>query len=85
MMKSMLLHTDDFELKSIIEHHIGETERHKQLLEGRLSALGAGKSDEETAEVARRNLADEKVMRDKIASSWDKVIDLTLQEEGLPA
>ncbi|MDQ3877517.1 MAG: ferritin-like domain-containing protein [Actinomycetota bacterium] len=139
MMKSMLLHTDDAEMKSIIEHHITETERHKQLLEGRLEAFGAGKSrikegaaflsaafkgmldqirndrpgqnardafvtesleiaayellerfatragDDETAEVARLNLADEKSMRDKIASTWDKAIDLTLQEEGLPA
>jgi ferritin-like metal-binding protein YciE len=137
MLKSMLLHTDDAELRSIIEHHIGETERHKQLIEGRLRALGASKAklkeggvfissalkgmldqirkdrpgqnardafvtesleiaayelldrfasragDDDTAEVARLNLADEKAMRDKLASTWDKVIDLTLQEEGL--
>ena len=137
MMKSMLLHTDDAELRSIIEHHIVETERHKQLIEGRLQALDAGKGrlkesgaiissafkgmldqlradrpgqnardafvtesleiaayellerfatkagDSETAEVAKLNLADEKAMRDKIAGTWDKVIDLTLQEEGL--
>ncbi|MDQ3879384.1 MAG: ferritin-like domain-containing protein, partial [Actinomycetota bacterium] len=131
MMKSMLLHTDDSELRAIIEHHIEETQRHKQLIEGRLDALGARKGtlkeggaiissafkgmldqvrsdrpgqnardafvtesleiaayellerfaaragDDETAEVARRNLADEIAMRDKIASTWDKVIDLS--------
>jgi ferritin-like metal-binding protein YciE len=39
--------------------------------------------DEETAEVARRNRSEEEAMAKKIASGWDKVVDLTLQEEGV--
>ena len=37
--------------------------------------------DYETVEIATANLADEKLMADKIASNWDKVIDLTLAEK----
>lgn len=134
MLKSMLAHTDDPELREVLEHHAQETEEHEARLRNRLEALGAGTSktrqgsallgsmfkgvldqvrsekpskdardgylteqleiasyellqrladragDAQTAEIARLNLKDEKAMADKIASSWDKVIDLTLRE-----
>jgi ferritin-like metal-binding protein YciE len=44
-------------------------------------ALRAG--DAETAEVARSNRADEEAMAQKIAGSWDHVLDLTLAEAGV--
>ena len=40
--------------------------------------------DSETADVARRNRADEEAMAEKIAASWDKVVDLSLRQEGVP-
>jgi hypothetical protein len=39
--------------------------------------------DPETAEVARRNRADEEEMARKIDASWDRVLDLTLDEAGI--
>lgn len=42
-------------------------------------ALRAG--DEATAEVARRNCADEQAMADKIADSWDRVVDQTIANQ----
>jgi ferritin-like metal-binding protein YciE len=39
--------------------------------------------DEATAEIARRNRGDEEAMAQKIASSWDKVVELSLREEGV--
>jgi ferritin-like metal-binding protein YciE len=39
--------------------------------------------DTETVRVARENRADEEAMAQKIAATWDKVIDLTLQERGI--
>ena len=50
-----------------------------------LERLAVRAGDVETAEVARRNRADEKAMAQKIAGNWDRVIDLTLEEEGLQA
>jgi ferritin-like metal-binding protein YciE len=46
-----------------------------------LMRLAERAGDQETVEIARTNRADEKAMADKIASSWDKVIDLTLAEK----
>lgn len=44
-------------------------------------ALRAG--DPMTAEVAQRNLRDEEEMARRIASQWDRIVELTLQEEGV--
>jgi ferritin-like metal-binding protein YciE len=44
-------------------------------------AVRAG--DEQTADVARRNRADEEAMAAKIASLWDLAVDLSLKEEGV--
>jgi ferritin-like metal-binding protein YciE len=48
-----------------------------------LQRLAHRAGDNKTAEIARLNLKDERAMAEKIASSWDKVIDLTLEEAGL--
>ncbi len=136
---SMISTTDDPEIRSMLEHHKEETERHERLLRERLDALGAGTStrkeaqtvagallkgigevartdkpgknardayvtehmeiaayqllerlavragDQETAEVARRNCADDEAMAQKIDSNWDKFLDLTLEEAGIQA
>jgi ferritin-like metal-binding protein YciE len=136
---SMISTTDDSEIRSMLEHHKEETERHEQLLKERLDALGAGTStrkeaqtvagallkgigdqartdkpaknvrdgyvtehmetaayqllerlaeragDQETAEVARRNRADEEAMARKIDSNWDRFLDLTLTEASIRA
>lgn len=40
--------------------------------------------DPETADVARRNKADEEAMARKIVASWDRVVKLSLREQGVP-
>jgi ferritin-like metal-binding protein YciE len=42
-------------------------------------ALRAG--DQATAEVAKRNCADERAMAEKIEQNWEKFLELSLQEE----
>ena len=39
--------------------------------------------DDETAEVARRNRADEEAMAQTIANSWDLALDMSFEQEGL--
>jgi ferritin-like metal-binding protein YciE len=39
--------------------------------------------DEATADVARRNRADEEAMVEKIRGSWDKVVRKSLEQEGV--
>jgi ferritin-like metal-binding protein YciE len=39
--------------------------------------------DEQTAEVARLNRADEEAMAQKLATSWDLALDVSLAQEGL--
>ena len=50
-----------------------------------LERVATRAGDEETADVARRNRADEEAMAEKIAASWDKVVDLSLEQEGVTA
>ena len=45
-----------------------------------LERLAIRAGDHETAEIARHNRADEQAMADKIAASWDHVLDLTLAD-----
>lgn len=134
MLKSMLLHTSDSEMRSIIEQHVAETEIHRDKLATRLEDMGETTSpvkkasvlltaamkgmldqvrpdkpgkdardafvteaveisayellsrladkagDTETAAIARENLAEEQAMAERISSTWDKVIDLTIEE-----
>jgi len=50
-----------------------------------LERLAERAGDTETADVARKNRADEEAMAEKIAGTWDKVVDLTLRENEISA
>ncbi len=136
MLDSMILSTNDEEVKEMLRHHKAETRRQEQLLRERREALGGlgwvslGKDisaivaaqtkgvvdlwradkaaqnardayatehmeiaayellerlaeragDPETAEVARRNRADEEAMAQRIAANWDRFLNLALAE-----
>ena len=49
-----------------------------------LERLAKKAGDSETAEVARRNRSDEEEMARRIDQSWDRTLDLTLQENNIP-
>jgi len=46
-----------------------------------LERIAKRAGDDATAEVARRNCADERAMADKIEHNWDKFVEPTLEEE----
>jgi ferritin-like metal-binding protein YciE len=48
-----------------------------------LERVATRAGDEQTAEVARRNKADEVAMAEKLDASWDLALDLSLKQEGL--
>ena len=50
-----------------------------------LERLAKKAGDQETAEVARKNRADEQAMARKIESNWDRFLDLTLATPGVLA
>ena len=50
-----------------------------------LERLAEKAGDSETAEVARKNRAEEEEMARRIDQSWDRTLDLTLEENNIPA
>ncbi|CAA9436939.1 hypothetical protein AVDCRST_MAG82-2518 [uncultured Rubrobacteraceae bacterium] len=49
-----------------------------------LERLAQKAGDQETAEAARRNRSDEEEMARRIDQSWDRTLDLTLEENNIP-
>jgi ferritin-like metal-binding protein YciE len=50
-----------------------------------LERIAERAGDTATAEVARKNRADEESMAKKIEANWDKFAELSLKEEGVTA
>jgi ferritin-like metal-binding protein YciE len=48
-----------------------------------LERLAKKAGDTETAEIARQNRSDEEEMASRIDQSWDRTLDLTLEENGI--
>ena len=48
-----------------------------------LERLAKKAGDTETAEIARQNRSDEEEMARRIDQSWDRTLDLTLEENGI--
>src|ERR687890_1718697 len=48
-----------------------------------LESLAKRAGDTETAEIARQNRSDEEHMARRIDQSWDRTLDLTLEENGI--
>jgi len=48
-----------------------------------LERLAEKAGDIETAEAARQNRTDEQEMARRIGASWDRTLDLTLEENGI--
>jgi len=61
------------------------TERMEIVAYELLERLAKKADDEQTAEVARKNRADEQAMARKIESNWDRFLELTLATPGVLA
>ena len=61
------------------------TERMEIVAYELLERLAKKADDEQTAEVARKNRADEQAMARKIDSNWDRFLELTLATPGVLA
>jgi ferritin-like metal-binding protein YciE len=59
----MISTTDDPEIRSMLEHHKQETERHEQRLRERLDALGAGTSTRKEAQTVAGALLERMAVR----------------------
>jgi len=62
----------------------GYTAEHMEIAAYQLLERLADRADDtETAEIARRNRSDEEEMAKRIDRSWDRTLDLTLEENGI--
>ena len=61
----------------------GYTAEHMEIAYQLLERLAEKAGDTQTAEVARQNRADEEEMARRIDASWDRTLDLTLEENGI--